>query len=84
MSYALNNAIAIDKSLNALLWGSHAETLSAKAWRCSMRVDKPKKRWKVARRAIDWLFFWQINHCEKSYIASLDRKRKYLQRELSR
>ena len=79
MSY-LDIAIAVDKLANTLIAGSHTETISARAYRSSKLVDKPKKRWIMARAFINSLFFWQPNHCAASYQASIDRKTRAIKR----
>lgn len=54
--------IAIDQLGNALLGGWADETLSSRAWR-----QRHKPRYANAVRVIDALFFWQEEHCRKSY-----------------
>ena len=61
--------IAIDQLLNTLLAGHADETLSARAW----RMQDVKRRWSIARKTIDLLFFWQKDHCYKSYVSELQR-----------
>jgi hypothetical protein len=80
MAYFVNNLIAIDKLLNTMLSGSHAETLSSRAYRMSGK----KKRWRVVRSVIDTLLFWDKNHCQASYEASVARKRAYLDKHKGR
>jgi len=79
MSY-LDVAIAVDKLANTLISGSHTETISARAYRSAKLVDKPKKRWRVARRLINGLFFWQKNHCQSAYDASIERKTRAIKK----
>ena len=63
-------AIAIDQLVNAALAAGWAdETLSARAW----RLDGTKRRWTVARRAIDAIFFWQAGHCRSAWMAEQKR-----------
>lgn len=73
MSYLLNNLIAFDQQANALLWGDPDETISSRAWRCGVRADKPKKRWRVARVIIDRIFWFQPDHCRVSYESEIER-----------
>ena len=68
-SYLHQLAIAVDQLLNTLLAGHADETLSARAW----RMSEKKRRWEIARRIIDGLFFWQKNHCYQSYLNELER-----------
>lgn len=63
MNRGLAVAIAVDQLANALLGGWPDETLSARAY----RQQGKKRRWAVARAAIDGLFFWQPNHCQQAY-----------------
>lgn len=62
--------IALDQLANAMLAGGWAdETLSARAW----RLDGSKRRWSIARRVIDALFFWQKNHCMQAWKSEQER-----------
>lgn len=61
----LQVAIAFDQQINTLLGGYADETISSRAWRCRNK----SKVWKVARYAIDKLFFWQPDHCQSAYEA---------------
>ena len=74
MSYFGNVVISIDKLFNSFLSGSHAETLSARSYRMSTK----KKRWRATMSVIDTLFFWDKDHCQASYDASVARKLEYL------
>lgn len=73
MSYLLNNLLSIDQLANTLLWGEPDETISSRAWRCGVRADEPKKRWRVARVIIDSLFWFDDDHCKMSYESELNR-----------
>lgn len=66
----LQTLIALDQVLNTLVSGWADETLSARAWRCR----EQRRRWRVAHRLIDALFFWQAGHCERSYLAESMRR----------
>jgi len=61
--------IALDQLVNTILAGHADETLSARAYRLSR--DRGR-HW--PRRVIDALFFWEPDHCEKSYRVELARK----------
>ena len=50
----------LDCLTNFLLGGSIKETLSSRAHR--MRVKK-HPYWGWTADAIDWLFFWELDHC---------------------
>ena len=67
----LQIAIAFDQLINALLDGFADETLSARAHR--MRA-KEHKYWGWTAGAIDFLFFWQDQHCYHSYLAEMQRR----------
>ena len=63
--------IALDQLFNALAFGWADETFSARCWR-----QRHKNRfWKVARRVVDLLFWWDtakaegrtLTHCELAY-----------------
>jgi hypothetical protein len=61
--------IAVDQVFNTLVWlksegfGFAGETLSARAWR--LREDSN------GYRVIDFIFFWQPNHCMNAYLNRL-------------
>ena len=77
-SYFLNVLIWLDQGANVLIYGTPDETISARAYRNSKHHQKP--RWVQAEKFINLLFFWQKdnqgnrNHCERAYIAELERK----------
>lgn len=56
--------ILLDRSINFLLGGSFSETLSSRAHR--MR-EKQHIYWGWVADAIDALFFWEPDHCRKSW-----------------
>jgi len=56
--------IAVDQLANAVIGGWADDTLSSRAWR-------EDRRRLVA--FIDFLFFWEENHCEASYISERQR-----------
>lgn len=72
--YFLNIAIALDQLFNAILSGSPDETLSSRAYRGAVLEKQPKKKWKVIFFCIEKLFFWEKDHCKKSYESELHRK----------
>lgn len=76
MKHGQQILIAIDQLANAVFAGYADETLSSRAW----RMRKRKKRWAMARRIIDGLFFWQNEHCFQAYES--ERLRKQLPKEL--
>ena len=69
-SYLHQLAIAVDQLFNALLAGYADETLSARAYRSQHK----KRRWKILRKVIDGIFFWEDEHCFNSYLSEKNRK----------
>ncbi|MGH1360973.1 MAG: hypothetical protein ACRBC3_19615 [Burkholderiaceae bacterium] len=65
--------IAVDQLANAVIAGSADETISARSYRMTTRPS-PKKRWIIARKFIDWLFFWQEDHTYNAYVAEVERQ----------
>jgi hypothetical protein len=65
-----NFLIAVDQLVNVFVWssqdgrfGSADETLSARAW----RLRKVSQYWATFRIAVDVLFFFAPNHCQRAY-----------------
>lgn len=54
--------IAVDQLANTLACGYADETLSSRAYRC-----RDKRRWGIAYRVINAIFFWQSDHCRAAY-----------------
>lgn len=75
MSYAKKLSIAIDQLLNTILGGWPDETLSSRAWRWD---NTGVCVW--PRRIIDFLFFWEKDHCYASYVS--EREGRQLPPEL--
>lgn len=70
--YLLNLLIAIDQLVNAILSGDCDESLSARAYRNDSKTGK--RRWRIARRVIDTLFFWEVDHCFHAFMSEIDRR----------
>lgn len=51
--------LAMDCLACLCIGGSWRNTLSGEAWH-----QREHKHWGRTHRAIDWLFFWQTNHCQ--------------------
>lgn len=67
----IQTLVAIDQLANALLLGYADETLSSRAY----RADRDQKIFgRIFRPVIDWLFFWQANHCYQAYQEELHRR----------
>lgn len=63
--------IAFDQLINTMIGGYADETLSARAW----RADRDGKiLGKIFRPTIDFLFFFDPQHCFGSYLAEYERK----------
>lgn len=60
--------IAIDQLFNALCGGSPDETLSARCWR-----KREREPWKAFRVCIDYIFFWQKEHCKFAWQSEMKR-----------
>ena len=59
--------VAVDQLINTFIGGYADETLSARAHRRRLRG-----KCGVAK-VIDWLFFWQNEHCKSAYESELKR-----------
>lgn len=62
MSYWYRVLIAVTQALNALLGGWPDESLSSRAWR-----QREADGWAFVVLLIDFLFFWQDDHCLRAY-----------------
>ena len=69
-TYLLNILISLDQFINVLFLGQPDETISSRAWRCK----DANSFWGVMHSLINKLFFFQKDHCYKSYLAELERK----------
>ena len=67
-------AIAIDQLLNVLI----SCVLREQAW-ADMTLSAQAYRWEkynirsYPRKIIDFIFFWEIEHCKQSYESEIDR-----------
>ena len=62
--------IAVNQLVNTLFGGWADETISSAAW----RKRNESKGWALLCKAIDTLFFWQIDHCRAAYESEWHRK----------
>ena len=53
--------------------GNPDESISARCYREGVLLDREK--WGARRVFIDWLFFWEPEHCMKSYLIDLEHAR---------
>jgi len=62
--------IAVDQVFNTLVGNGWAdETLSARAY----RNHNKSKPWAVGMKVIDFIFFWQQNHCQIAHQREVTR-----------
>ena len=59
--------IALDQLVNTMLGGWADETLSSRAY----RMSRTGKHW--PRRVIDWIFFWELDHCKAAFVSERER-----------
>lgn len=62
-NYIFKILVALDQLLNAVLGGWADETLSSRAY----RAHRDKKFWGWLKYPINWLFWWQTDHCLEAY-----------------
>lgn len=68
MQYWKKVLVAATQFINAVLGGFPDETTSSRAYRLQYRSFF----WAWVRQGIDWLFFWQANHCMNAFQAEKD------------
>lgn len=74
-NWAYHVSVAFDQFINAVLGGAADETLSSRTYRGAVLDKQPKKRWKIAFRVIETLFFWERGqHCRTAYQSELTCK----------
>lgn len=56
----------LDCLVNWMLGGDRKETLSSVAYRMSLRAD-PHWRWRMAKRVIEAIFWWEPDHCRIAF-----------------
>jgi hypothetical protein len=61
--YLWCNLTALTQLLNAILGGYPDESTSSRSHR-----QQHKLRWRIARRVINAMFFWQNDHCKLAYL----------------
>ena len=76
--YFWNLLIAADQLLNTIVGGYPDETFSCRVHRES---KSGQRFWKAARRLINFIFFWQKDHCLESYQS--ERLRRHFPAELA-
>ena len=71
MTYLKQVLLGIDQLFNTLTGGYADETLSSRVWRLE---NKGKLSGKIFRPLIDFLFFFQEEHCYNSFLAEVQRR----------
>jgi|GEM_PF-3185061 len=68
--------VVISQAVNALvLNGEPDQTLSSRAYSCNN-----VKGWSLVERAINFVFFWDENHCYKSWVLDLEFSNRIIER----
>ena len=62
--YGWNLLVGADQMLNVVLAGYPDETFSARVYRKALAGQW---FWRLLRWSIDHVFFWQADHCRKSF-----------------
>lgn len=71
MAYLKQNLIALDQLVNTILGGHADETMSSRAFRTEL---SGKIIGRVMRPLIDLVFFFDKEHCYKSYLSEVYRR----------
>lgn len=54
--------------INVVIFNGHpSESLSGRCWRMRLQ-DRENRWWWRLTRVINWVFFWQSNHCRRAYL----------------
>ena len=72
--YVYCNLIAADQLFNAAIGGAPDETLSSRIYRNACLKPHPRRRWSMALKVVNALFFWQKNHCLGAYVSEVSRR----------
>lgn len=62
--------VGLDQALNGLINGYADETLSAAIYRKAL---SKKRRWVIAKKIVNSIFFWQEDHCKKAHQREIDK-----------
>jgi hypothetical protein len=71
MTYLKQVLLGIDQLFNTLTGGYADETLSSRVWRLE---NKGKLSGRIFRPLIDFLFFFQEEHCYNSFLSEVERR----------
>lgn len=71
INYLIRVGDATSQWINVVfLWSKNPnESISGRAW----RLRNKSKLWGIARKVIDFVIFWEEDHCELSYDADVAR-----------
>lgn len=67
---------ALSCAINWLSGGEPVQTLSSRAY---VESERGSRNWRRVRRAINWLFFWEADHCRDWCRAETERARRLIQ-----
>lgn len=70
MSYIKNVLVGVDQLFTTIVGGYPDETLSSYAY----RMQQQGKPWGFMARVINWIFFWQSNHCRGAFRDERERR----------
>jgi hypothetical protein len=60
---------ALSQLVNTLIGGHPNESISARCHRQGVIVGH--KGWRRARKIVNWLFFWEADHCYTAYLTDV-------------
>lgn len=69
--YLQHVGVSLTQLLNAMLGGWPDESVSSRMWRKEMQGSE---RASLLRAAVDFLFFWQHDHCRHAYESERERQ----------
>ena len=69
MKYTLKIGIALTQGMNAVIGGWPDESISSRSYR-----QRHKAFWGKMYVVINYIFFWQKDHCKKAYNAEVERR----------
>jgi hypothetical protein len=75
--YLINLSVLFSQAVNVIIFSGHPDqTVSARA-----HLSQHKRKWRIARKVINGIFFWQEDHCYTSYKADLIMARWIIENE---
>lgn len=77
VNYIYEVLLAVDQLGNAILNGDEDMSISARSFVMDARG---KRSW--PRKFIDWMFFWQEDHCRNAFISEVEKRIAFLDRNL--